>query len=311
MMLTESTGRAAVQALTAAACVVLLATVGPGRLTAQTPLTADALHPGGTRLSSEAAGVSFTVPEGYRGGWDGDLQGVLVAAPGGPLLAAVWGWSQGTLEEAEGVVGQRLEAAGIRGQLREAPEGEDGREARAWYDVVTSDGRGLLRAVLRRGDAGNVVAVAALGSADGEAAVSDLADRILASLELAVPGAAAWRAEVEGTALSTSSSSSDYSPGGAGGGGSAASESRSTLQLCRTGYAYETSSESYISIEGASASRTSGDAHQGAWWLVADLLGNATLVLEAQDGRAFYWPVEERGEDIIVDGVAYGTSGGC
>lgn len=77
------------------------------------------------------------------------------------------------------------------------------------------------------------------------------------------------------------------------------------------GGAYESSSETYVSIAGASASSTSSDGHAGEWWLVADLAGQALLYLEADDGRVFAWDVVERGEDVLVDGTAYGVSGGC
>ena len=284
---------------------------GPAPLSAQTPLAGGQAYPAGTELAAALAGVTFTVPAGFQAGWDPDLQAVLMGGGGGEVLAvAVWGWSEGTLTEIEAVVGQRLEEAGIRGALRSQPEVTE-TEARAWYDVLTPEGPGLLRGVIRVGEAGNAAAVAALGRTGAEEETGAMVDGVLASLELGAPGAAAWRGEVEGTVLSTSATSSDYSPGGAGGGGSAASRSRSVLQLCGTGYAYETESESYISIEGASASNTSRDAHQGAWWLVADLLGNATLVLEASDGRLFHWEVEDRGEAVMVAGETYGVAGSC
>lgn len=298
-------------ALLAAGLLALPWAPGACSLDAQTPLAGGQAYAPGTDLRAELAGVAFTVPDGFQAGWDPDLQAVLMGGGDGAVLAvAVWGWSEGTLEEMEAVVGQRLEEAGIRGQLRDEPEAT-GTEARAWYDVMTPEGPGILRGVIRVGPAGNAAAVAALGRTGAREAVGAMVDGVLASLELGTPVAHGWHAEVEGTVLSTSSTSSDYSPGGAGGGGSAASQSRSILRLCRAGYDYETESETYISIQGASASNTSRDAHQGQWWLVADLLGNATLVLEATDGRLFHWGVEERGDDVIVAGEAYGVAGSC
>lgn len=298
-------------ALAAAGLLTLPGAPGPSLLSAQTALAGDRAYPAGTELAAELAGVAFTVPDGFQAGWDPDLQAVLMGGGSDQVLAvAVWGWSEGTPEELEAVVGQRLEEAGIRGRLRSEPE-TTGTGVRAWYDVMTPEGPGILRAAIRVGEAGNAAAVAALGRTDAREAVGAMVDGVLASLELDTPGATAWRAEVEGTVLSTRSTSSDYSPGGAGGGGSAASRSTSVLRLCQAGYAYDTESESYISIDGASASNTSRDAHQGQWWLVADLLGNATLVLEATDGRVFHWGVEERGEDVIVAGEAYGVAGSC
>lgn len=291
------------------AAALLAAAPEPART--QTPIAAGTAWGGGTELVSAPAGIAFALPDGFQAEWDADLLAVLMGAQGGEVLAAVWGWSEGTAEEVEAVIGERLAAAGIQASLRGEPEIEEN-EARAYYDVMTPEGRGLLRGVIRVGEHGNVVAVAALGGPDAQAAVTNVTDRILGSVRMEAPGAAAWRDEVSGTVLTTGSSSSNYSPGGAGGGGSSASQSTSTLQLCGgRQYAYQTESESYISIEGMSASSNSSDGHQGAWYVVSDLVGTPTLVLEANDGRVFHWSVAEHGNDVIVDGTAYGVSGGC
>ena len=76
-------------------------------------------------------------------------------------------------------------------------------------------------------------------------------------------------------------------------------------------YRYAEESESYVSIEGMSASNSSSDGHAGQWWITADLAGQALLTLEASDGRLFYWGVEEAGDGFLIDGYRYVVSGGC
>jgi len=71
----------------------------------------------------------------------------------------------------------------------------------------------------------------------------------------------------------------------------------------------------FISLEGAgSASSTERDAHSGQWWLVGDLIGDATLVLETRDGRTFLWTgVETADGAYLIDGERYtaGPSDRC
>jgi hypothetical protein len=78
------------------------------------------------------------------------------------------------------------------------------------------------------------------------------------------------------------------------------------FDLCGNGqYAYQERSETYVSIEGASASSESSDEHMGTWTLVSDIIGNGILVLEATDGRYFQWSVREEGNTLNVEGSTY------
>ena len=91
-----------------------------------------------------------------------------------------------------------------------------------------------------------------------------------------------------------------------------ASSSDATIALCGGAmYQYVESSETYVSIEGMSASNSSEDGHRGQWWITADLAGQAMLTLEATDGRVFYWSVEESGDGVLIDGYRYVLTGSC
>lgn len=266
------------------------------------------LYPAGTLLSSPLTGIAFRLPDGFRAEWDASLGGLLALSADG-AFGGVWGWSEGTVDEVAGEIGARLDQQGIalevRGEPEIAPTG-----LRAVFDAVTDDGRGVLHALIRQGPRGGVVAVAGLGAGPIEATAARFVEDVLGSLEWTEPGAAAWRSEVVGSVLTWSGGGSDVSTGTTTATG--ASSATATLSFCSPArYMYRESSESYVSIMGASASSTSSDEHTGAWWLIADLAGRPLLTLEATDGRTFQWSVEESGDGFLIDGYLYRVTGQC
>jgi len=54
-----------------------------------------------------------------------------------------------------------------------------------------------------------------------------------------------------------------------------------------------------------SVDNSSRDAHQGRWRLVANLVGEAFLILDAVDGRSFLWPIEETDRGAHVNETFY------
>ncbi|HUF74942.1 MAG TPA: hypothetical protein VMM35_01630 [Longimicrobiales bacterium] len=290
------------------AAAVLLAVAAPAAAIAQAaPVEAGRAYSGGSSLVSQLTGVSFRLPAGVQAQWEPDVQALVAVAP--DLLAGVWAWSEGSAEEVAEEVARLLAAQGIQAQ----PQGEievTGDGLRGDFDAVTADGPGLLHAVVREGPSGGTVAIAALGAPDAATRVRGFVSEVEGSLEWGTPGANSWRAQVQGAVLRWSGSGSDFSPGAVSASG--ASESSASIGLCGGGqYRYEESSESYVSIMGVSASSSSSDQHAGQWWLVANLVGGATLLLEATDGRYFRWSVEEAGDGYLIDGYRYVLSGSC
>jgi hypothetical protein len=245
------------------------------------------LYPAGTRLSSPKTGIGFQLPAGFRAEWDSGL-GALLALSADGAFGAVWGWSEGTVEEVAGEVGTRLEQQGIALEVRGEPELTQ-TVMRAVFDAVTADGRGVLHASIRQGPRGGVVAVAGLGAAATEATAARFVEQVLGSLEWGEPGVAVWRQRVEGAVLTRS------------GGPTAATvalSSPATLSFCSpTEYVYR---------------ETSSDGHQGGWWLIADLSGRPLLILaDADRGRTFQWSVEESAEGFSIDGSLFRVTGRC
>jgi len=266
------------------------------------------LYPAGTRLSSPLTGIAFQLPEGFRAEWDPSMGGlVAMSTPG--VFGGVWGWSEGTIEDVASEVGQRLEAQGILVQ----PRGEQELTAngmRGVFDARTEDGVGVLYAAIGTGPSGGVVGIVGLADTASAARAETFVERVVGSLEWSRPGAAVWRQEVTGAVLTWGGGGSDLSAGTTTATG--ASSSSATLALCGvTEYRYQESSESYVSLPGASASSTSSDEHTGQWWLVADLAGTPTLFLDAADGRTFQWSVEESGDGFLIDGYRYTVTGQC
>ena len=291
----------------AAAVTALIAAV-PGTLTAQVTIAPGASIPGGQPLTAPLAGISFAVPDGFTGGWQPDAAGLVFESADGMLLGA-WGWSEGTVEEVVNVIDGRLVEMGLQTAPRDIVEATE-EALTAVFDVRSANGTGLLNAAVRRGEDGNIFAVAILGGPGSAADLQQHVDAVLASLEFTRPGASTWRAEVEGVVLLWSSSGSDMSSGTTTATG--ASSSEATLALCPGGvYRYSESSESYVSIEGVSASNSSADGHAGQWWISADISGQAVLTLETTDGRVFYWSVEETADGVLVDGYRYVPNGSC
>ncbi|MDJ0668267.1 MAG: hypothetical protein QNJ61_13335 [Desulfobacterales bacterium] len=262
---------------------------------------------GGLTIASPEVGIALTVPAGFSGAYDPDLWGIILASPKAGTRLGIWGASQATVDELVARVGEVLAEQGIEvigeESRQTAPDGFDAR-----FTALTAEGPALLLASLRTGDHGNAAAVVGLGRPADVDRLQTSVGAVVGSLSWRRPQAHDWRARLAGLRLSGGGSHSDYSPGGAGGGGSGASASQTTMDFCRDGtYGFESHSETFVSIAGASASSTSGDAHQGQWALVADLAGRAILVLSASDGREFFWPIEETDQGARVNGRSYAS----
>lgn len=272
---------------------------GSARITPERAIT------GGQTITSPEVGIALTVSEGFSGVYDSDLWGLILASPKTGTRLGIWGASQATADELVERVGEVLAEQGIEviGEESRQPT-RGGFDAR--FTALTAEGPALLVASLRTGDHGNAVAVVGLGRpADADPLQSSVA-AVVGSISWRRPQALDWRARLAGLRFTVGSTHSDYSPGGAGGGGSGASASQTTMDFCSDGtYGFESHSETFVSIAGASASSTSGDAHQGQWALIADVAGRAILVLSARDGREFFWPIEETDQGARVNGRAY------
>lgn len=277
----------------------------PSALQAQSrAVSPGVIYQAGTEVTSPLTGVAFRVPDGFAGQWDPEGGGLAFQA--GEVLGGVWGWSEGTVQDAAAVVEERLGTLGVT--LRPRDDVQAGTDLiRGTFDAYLEGRQAVLSAEVRQGPAGQVVATAAL--AGSPEAADAFVDAVSSSVTWSRPGAADWRPQVQGAVLRWTGGGSDMSSGVTTATG--ASQSEATLAFCGAGYRYAESSESYVSIDGASASSSSSDEHVGEWYLVADLSGAPTLYLFATDGRSFEWSVEEAAEGFLIDGYLYRPAGGC
>ena len=269
---------------------LLALAAGSDRLGAQVrTIDVNGLYPAGTSLASPMTGIAFQLPAGFRAEWDPGL-GALLALSGDGAFGLVWGWSEGSVEEAAGEVGSRLDQQGITLRVRTESQ-QSVTEMRAAFDANTTDGQGVLHALIRQGPLGGVVAIAGMGAEVNEGSAARFVDAVAASLEWTEPGASTWRQRALGTVFTWSAT---------------------TISFCSPDqYVYRESSESSAALMGASASGTSSDEHTGGWWLISDLSGLPLLVLEATDGRTFQWSVQASGDGFLIDGHAYRATGQC
>ena len=271
------------------------------------PIVAGRMYEAGTRLHSSWTGLSFDVPATYRAYYSPDAQGVVMESATDGRIIGVYGFTNATLEELGDAMVTLIQNQGIQLSIVDL-ESEDERTQKAKFLAVSEMGIGSLSAMVRGGDYGNAIAIAVLGAQGTDEELEAVAFEVMNSVQWEKPDHPDWNSLLGGKHFTTSESDSQYSPGGAGGYGSYASGSYSYIDFCTDGtYAYSTRSESYISIEGASAERISSDAHNGRWSMVADLAGEVTLVLESTDDRVFYWDIAETGGGAHVNGTNYGV----
>ena len=107
----------------------------------QQVLQAGTQYPAGTRVSSPLTGVSFVVPEGFRGQYDAEATAVLMRAEGGDrqdLVVGIYALSQASPDDIAGVVSNSLEAQGLQLTVRGTPLLTDS-TASAWSFAIDEE----------------------------------------------------------------------------------------------------------------------------------------------------------------------------
>ncbi len=259
-------------------------------------------------LSSPATGLSFMTPRNFSGAYDAQ-SGTFFLENRDDLLLGVYGFSEATLHEVAEVVGAAVKKLGFELSPVDT-QNLDANTVLATYQTLSAQGKGIMVGIAKVGQNKNAIAMIGFGKADQEEKIKKKLQRILAQVEWKKPEAHTWQKNLAGRVLSTSGSDSNTSQGGAGGSGSAVSGTETTLSFCGdASYAYQTKKESFFSAGGMSIDNSSSDAHQGRWRLVATLIGEAFLILDARDGRSFLWPIEETDTGAKVDGTFYQAEG--
>ncbi len=260
-------------------------------------------------LSSPATGLSFMTPRNFRGAYDAQTGTFFLKNKDG-LLLGIYGFSEATLHEVAEVVGAAVKKLGFELSPTNTQD-LDANTVLATYQTLSAQGKGIMVGIAEVGQNKNAIAMIGFGKADQEEKIKKKLQRILAQVEWKKPEAHTWQKKLAGRVLSTSGSDSNASQGGAGGSGSHISETKTTITFCGdASYRYQTKTESFFSAGGMSVDNSSSDAHQGRWRLVANLVGEAFLILDAVDGRSFLWPTEETDRGAVVNGTTYQVGSG-
>lgn len=235
-------------------------------------------------LSSPATGLSFMTPRNFRGAYDAKTGTFFLKNRGG-LLLGIYGFSKATLDEVADMVNTAVKKLGMTLTLEEK-ENLDANTVIATFQTTSPQGKGIMVGITEIGKDNNALAIVGFGKAEKKEHIQKKLKRILAQVEWKKPEARTWQKKWAGKVLSHSSS--------------AAPGSKTKITFCGdSSYTYQTKSES---IQNSSSER-----HQGRWRLVANLVGETSLILNTTDGRTFLWTIEETKTGVQINGTQYQT----
>jgi hypothetical protein len=254
----------------------------------------------GTRISSPWTGVSFLVPQGYKGGYDTDAEGFVMTSAHKDYLA-VYALSSGTPEQFAEYLLAELEQQGMQLQLKGSPL-QTPTSMSALAIAQTAQGQLGFYYTARQGPPGNLMAVVGLAAPKDQARFKKVADGLLASGQFGKPQAQAWKQELGGALLTlknrNSAWSRDPNPSKSA---SFNSSTRESYTFCSSGqYAFNTSTERFLSNAAGYIESTDSDGHSGEWNLIANIIGTPILYLEASNGKRFEYILRIPGQGSVA-----------
>ncbi len=260
-------------------------------------------------IASAAAGVSLARPAGYEGAYDADFGGYRLRK--GDVQLGLFAYSAASVQDTALAVSTALEQAGVQIDYDHEPRYSDKGLFEAYKGQFQNQAIALHICAVA-GSGGNAFSAVAMAPLTHKGAASELkalTEGLCKKIEWGIPTGTQWARLFWGRRLSAAGSASNYSQGGAGGSGSYASGTDEYYDFCRNGqYAYYYKRESFMSIEGMSASNTKTDSHSGQWWLVVDIGGRATMLMDSNDGRNLEFYTREQGEGVAMGDTYYTVS---
>lgn len=254
----------------------------------------------GTRVSSPWTGVSFVVPQGYRGSYDPDAEGFVMSSAKKDYLA-VYALSAAAPEEFAEYLLEALQQQGMQLQLKGEPK-QTPSALSAQAVARTAQGQLSFYFTAKQGQAGNLVAVVGLAAPRDEAALKKVADGLLASAQFGIPQAEAWKRELGGALLTLKSRNSAWSrdpnPSRSA---TFSSNTKESYVFCSNGqYAFNTKTERFLSNSAGYLESTDSDGHSGEWNLIANIIGTPILYLEASNGKSFEYVLRVPGQGSLA-----------
>ena len=216
----------------------------------------------GTKLASPAAGVSFTVPQGYSGSYDVESTTFVLAASDQSHGISIAAFSKATSAELAKYVLSDIEAEDMEVTPVDALQ-QNGNTITASYIVSDEQQQLLVHMSTKQGQAGNAIVILGVAPPQKKEVLTTTMTQFTNTVSFATPigNNSDWPQLLVAKNLSYTGNDSDYSSGGAGGYGSSASETKEDFVFCSDGsYAYEYSSKMIFSTGASSASSSDGDA---------------------------------------------------
>lgn len=278
------------------------------------PLQSGKQYAAGTRVSSPWTGVSFVVPQGYRGGYDPDAEGFVMTSAKKDYLA-VYALSAAAPEAFAEYLLEALGKQGMQLQLKGEPKQTESTLS-AQAVARTAQGQLSFYFTAKQGQAGNLLAVAGLAAPRDEAALKKVADGLLASGQLGVPQAEAWKRELGGVLLTLKNRNSAWSRNpNPSRSATFSSNTKESYVFCSNGqYTFSTKTERFLSNSAGYIESTDSDGHSGEWTLIANIIGTPILYLEASNGKSFEYVLRVPGQgSLALDDRIYavGSSEQC
>ncbi len=264
----------------------------------------------GTQLAATAAGVSFTVPQGYVGSYDTESATFVLAPSDQSHGISILVFSKATLAELAEYIVSDIQAEGIQVSPVDAPQ-QDNSSIRASYTISNEQGQLLTHVSIKQGQTGNAIAVLGIALPQQKDVLVGAIAQFIATVSFSSPNGdnASWQQLLAGKHLDYTGNDSNFSSGGAGGYGSSASETKESYVFCSDGsYAYEYSSQMIFSTEAGSISDSDSNAHQGNWDIIFGLMTDPILVLRTSNGQFFSYNLGQTGNGIRLDAGIYSVS---
>lgn len=270
-----------------------------GRASDAVELATGRQYAAGTRVRSDADGVSFVIPGEWLGGLPPGAGGFMLGSNTRPglgmvIMRAVTNW-----QEIELFLNEPQDLGGGVVLSPSSP----GRRTQRGYEISLANALYAGHAIGRMGEQGNGVVVF-FGGPTGEGNYyAQLAAATADSAGFTAPSesdmAQQWRAHLAGMMLRRSNS---YYSGGTDGSYVGGSSSQS-LHLCSDGsYAYKSHSSVAADAGGGTSGYSGGDGAELGQWSIETSGDRVLLSLRSTDGELSQHLLQLKGNDTYVDG---------
>jgi hypothetical protein len=253
------------------------------------PILKGKLYKSGTVVSSEAVGISFTIPEGFSGKYDTRSRSFVIQRKDKKSqkeLFSVYAFSKVDLKQITNYAAQSFASSG-RYKLMPPKSQKTARGYRFQTSAVNRDGSFKLICESRKGSYGNGIVVFGLGNEDNPASLDQTINDILKTIKWSKPMINPSKNDIKGKCYTYSGFNKQTSR-----------KEDVKIDLCNTG-----KFSLMITTSNTRGSKAE-EVLDGQWELVNDLEGDTYLMLNGRSKFEF-GPVEIKDKKIDFSGKSY------